>query len=67
MYDAADPKSRLLWYQTFDKKLNLPRRADVYQARFDMPWTNNIFAFKTDHERDIEIGREYEEKAIDFG
>lgn len=35
LYDATDPRARLQWLETFDKKLNLPRRNDVYNARFD--------------------------------
>lgn len=39
----------------------------MYAAKFEIPWTNNILTFKTDHERHIEIGREYQEKPIEFG
>lgn len=57
----------MIWHETFDKKLGLPRRGDVYAAKFEIPWTNNMLTFKTDHEREIEIGREYQEVPAEFG
>lgn len=68
LYDKTDAKSRILWHETFDKTLNLPRREDVYNARFDNNfWSNNILTFNTDQEKHIEIGREYKEPPVAFG
>jgi hypothetical protein len=67
LYDKTDPKARKLWMETFDKDLRLPKREDVYNARFDSLWSNNILTFNTEQERKIEIGREYVERPIEFG
>jgi hypothetical protein len=67
LYDKSDAKARMLWLKTFDKELNLPRRQDMYNARFDNMKSHTILTFDTENERRIEIGREYMEPPADFG
>jgi hypothetical protein len=56
------------WHNTFDPKYNLPQRRDVYSVKF----ANNlddytIVAFKTDREKEIQVGRKYEFKPMEVG
>lgn len=56
------------WHQSFDQKYNLPMRRDAYSIKF----ANNlddytIVAFKTDREREIEIGRKYDQPKMETG
>jgi hypothetical protein len=56
------------WQKTFNEKTKLPLRTDVYHVQFS---ENNedgaIVLFKTQREKEIQIGREYDYPPMELG
>ena len=58
LYESQSQKNQ--WHQQFDQTTNLPHRGDSYSVEFTGGLDDNtIVAFKTDREREINIGRDY--------
>jgi hypothetical protein len=67
VYDTNNPKSRHEWRNSFDSKLGLPQRKDVSQINFDQRNAGDLILFKTELEREMELGRDYQSPPMGFG
>ena len=68
LYDASSTYRRDQWHQQFDKSSNLPHRGDAYHVQFSSELDDNtIVMFKTQRERQIDIGRDYSYEPLGVG
>jgi hypothetical protein len=68
IYNESSSIQMERWHDSFDPVYNLPNRKDTYSIKF----ANNlddysIVAFKTEREREIQLGRKYEFGPMDVG
>lgn len=56
------------WHASFNPEYNLPSRRDAYSVKFTSNLDDyTIVAFKTDREKEIQVGRKYEFDSMDVG
>lgn len=59
LYNPHDLKARIEWKGSFDQQQGLPSRNDSYKANFDDYNYGSLVTFKTELEREMELGRDY--------
>jgi hypothetical protein len=68
LYDSSSSHQMDNWHKNLDKETGLPHRGDAYHVKFPSTTDDSsLVAFKTEHERDIQIGREYNFEPLEIG
>lgn len=68
LYNETSPIQAERWRKGFIESTQLPQRTDVYHVKFNQGNDDGtIVLFKTDREKEIQIGREYEFDPMDIG
>lgn len=68
IYNESSSIQMERWHQSFSPEYNLPSRTDAYSIKFATNLDDfSIVAFKTEREREIDLGRKYEFGPMDVG